>query len=165
MDTYYTQNGEKIKNPGAYAQTGAPMYETRYDESNDINAPTSIYKLNLKCGKKYVGKTTNVDRRMEQHFTGKGSKVTKKFKPINGEVIDVVPGFFSDDVEQEYTEDYIAKHGYKNVRGGIYTNSKTLHKNTEKKKNKVKCYKCGKFGHYSNKCYSKSKKGYNNLRF
>ena len=157
MPAYYTQSGEKINKPGAYAKTGAPMYKTKYSESTDINQPTSIYKLNLEGGKKYVGKTTNVDRRMEQHFSGNGAKVTKKFKPVSGKVIDEVPGFFSDDVEQEYTEEYIEKHGYGNVRGGMYTNSKTLQKTQQKKQ--VTCYKCGRVGHYATQCYStKSKK-------
>ena len=114
--------------------------------------------LSSLIGKKYVGKTTDVDRRMDQHFSGNGSKVTKKFKPIDGKTIDEVPGFFSDDVEQEYTEDYIEKYGYNNVRGGYYTNSQTLEKNNKKqyvtKKKQVKCYKCGKYGHYANQCYS-----------
>ena len=158
MPTYYTQSGEKIRNPEAYALTGAPMFKTKYQQKKDINAPTTIYKLNLENGKKYVGKTTDVDRRMDQHFSGNGSKVTKKFKPIDGKIIDEVPGFFSDDVEQEYTEDYIEKYGYNNVRGGYYTNSQTLEKNNKKqyvtKKKQVKCYKCGKYGHYANQCYS-----------
>jgi len=157
MPTYYTQSGGKIRNPEAYALTGAPMFKTKYQQKKDINAPTTIYKLNLENGKKYVGKTTDVDRRMDQHFSGNGSKVTKKFKPIDGKTIDEVPGFFSDDVEQEYTEDYIEKYGYNNVRGGYYTNSQTLEKNNKKqyvtKKKQVKCYKCGKYGHYANQCY------------
>ena len=82
MPTYYTEFGEKIRNPEAYASTGAPMYKTKYGESTDINAPTTIYKLNLKGGKKYVGKTTDIERRTDQHFSGNGAKVTKKFKPI-----------------------------------------------------------------------------------
>ena len=134
MPNYYTQSGQIIRNPEAYARTGAPMYTTRYTESKDINAPTAIYKMNLEGGKKYVGKTTDVDRRMDQHFSGNGAKVTKKFKPINAKVVDEVPGFFSDDVEQEYTEEYIDKYGYENVRGGMYTNSKTLKKSSPKKK-------------------------------
>ena len=31
-----------------------------------------------------------------------------------------------DKLEQKYTDKYIKKHGYQNVRGGKYTNSKTL---------------------------------------
>ena len=160
MPTYYTQYGQIIRNPEAYANTGAPMYTTRYTESKDINAPTAIYKMNLEGGKKYVGKTIDVDRRMNQHFSGNGAKVTKKFKPIDAKVIDEVPGFFSDDVEQDYTEEYIDKYGYENVRGGSYTNSKTLKKNKPQKKT-ITCFKCGRQGHYANQCYSKThSKGY-----
>ena len=155
MKIYYTQSGQHIRNPEAYARTGAPMYTTRYTESKDINAPTAIYKMNLEGGKKYVGKTTNIDRRMNQHFSGNGAKVTKKFKPIDVKVVDEVPGFFSDDVEQEYTEEYIGKYGYGNVRGGSYTNSKTLKKSSPKKKT-VTCYKCGRQGHYATQCYAKT---------
>ena len=155
MSTYYTQAGQHIRNPEAYARTGAPMYTTRYTESKDINAPTAIYKMNLEGGKKYVGKTTDVDRRMDQHFSGNGAKVTKKFKPIDAKVVDEVPGFFSDDVEQEYTEEYMDKYGYENVRGGMYTNSKTLKKNSPKK-TVSKCSRCGRSGHSKDKCYAKS---------
>ena len=52
MPTYYTQYGQTIRNPEAYARTGAPMYKTKYFESTDINAPTAIYKMNLVGGKK-----------------------------------------------------------------------------------------------------------------
>ena len=160
MPTYYTQSGQKIRNSEAYARTGAPMYTTKHTESKDINAPTAIYKMNLEGGKKYVGKTKDVDRRMDQHFSGNGAKVTKKFKPIDAKVIDEVPGFFSDDVEQDYTEEYIDKYGYENVRGGSYTNSKTLKKNKPQKKT-ITCFKCGRQGHYANQCYAKThSKGY-----
>tara|TARA_Y100000389_G_C17469360_1_gene528842 strand:- start:1642 stop:2085 length:444 start_codon:yes stop_codon:yes gene_type:complete len=146
MPKYYTQYGTLIRNPEAYASTGAPMFthfytkygniinnpsqyfknggELYYDE--DINEETTIYKVNCKHTKKYIGKTNNLERRIEQHFTGNGSEVTKKFKPKSYNIIDTVPGFFANDAEQFYTEEYIDQYGYSNVRGGRYTNSKTL---------------------------------------
>ena len=161
MSKYYTQSGKKIKNPRAYAKTGAPIYTTKYSESKDINKPTAIYKLNLEKGKKYIGKSENIDHRMKQHFSGNGSKVTKKFKPVSGVVIDEVPGFFSDEIEHEYTEKYIKKYGYQNVRGGYYTNSKTLNDNKKVTKSTCNCYRCGRQGHYASTCYAKKHiKGY-----
>ena len=157
MPTYYTESGEKIRNPEAYALTGAPMYDSKKSGSKDINEETDIYKLNLKNGKKYIGKTTDIDRRMDQHFSGNGAKVTKKFKPIDGKVLDSCPGFFADNLENDYTDEYIEKKGYDNVRGGRYVNSKTLNNDSQKKQ--VTCFKCGKAGHYANNCYSQ--KSYN----
>ena len=129
MVEYYTKNGKKINNPTAYAKTGAPMYKK--NNNTNINKKTYIYKLNLEDNKKYIGKTTNIDKRMKQHFSGNGSKETKKFEPKNGKIIDECNGFFSNKVEQKYTKKYITKHGYHNVRGGKYTNSKTLEKSND----------------------------------
>jgi predicted GIY-YIG superfamily endonuclease len=126
MPNYYTKSGQYIRNPDAYAKTGAPMYTSKYNKVCNINKPHDIYKVECEGGKKYIGKTANIDKRMDQHFSGNGSKVTQKFKPKSAEVIDSCPGFFSDKLEQKHTEKEIKKHGYNNVRGGKYTNSKTL---------------------------------------
>ena len=131
-NSYYTKNGNYIRNPNAYANTGSPMYKTRNSKSVNINKSTDIYKLSLENGKTYIGKTTNINRRMEQHFSGNGSKVTQKFAPIKGKVIDSCPGYFADNLENKHTKQYIKKQGYNNVRGGSYTNSKTLKRNKYK---------------------------------
>ena len=138
MTTYYTESGTIIRNPEAYARTGAPMYKNNYS-NKDINQPTSIYKMNLKDGKKYIGKTTNIDRRMKEHFTGHGSRVTKKFAPKSGSVVDECPGFFADELENYYTDKNIDKYGYDNVRGGRYVNSKTLKKDDGDKVDFLSC--------------------------
>ena len=39
---YYTQSGTYIRNPDAYARTGAPMYRTKYGNSTNINHETHI---------------------------------------------------------------------------------------------------------------------------
>jgi hypothetical protein len=40
--SFYTQSGEKIYNPEAYAKTGASMYKTKYTESKNINEKTYL---------------------------------------------------------------------------------------------------------------------------
>lgn len=42
-----------------------------------------VYTLNLQGGKKYVGSTSNLERRMQQHFNGKGSMVTRECPPVS----------------------------------------------------------------------------------
>ena len=51
MATYYTKGGIKIRNPEAYASTGAPMYETKYGDTILDQISLSVYrdlKINFK---------------------------------------------------------------------------------------------------------------------
>lgn len=41
------------------------------------------YSLNLQNGKKYVGYTTDINRRLNEHFSGRGAKVTQQLKPLS----------------------------------------------------------------------------------
>ena len=123
---YYTLLGELIRYPNAYAKTGSPMYGSRKHLIIDLNQKIYIYKLILEEGKIYIGKTNNIKRRINEHFYGKGSKVTQKYKPVNYEILEVCDGYFSDKQEQLHTKENIRLYGYENVRGGKYTNSKTF---------------------------------------
>ena len=51
----------------------------------------------------WILKNIYLSRSYYQHFSGKGSKVTQKFKPIDGEIVDVCNGFFSIKLEQDHT--------------------------------------------------------------
>lgn len=42
-----------------------------------------VYTLNLEGGKKYVGYSSNVKRRIAQHFNGTGAAVTRECRPIS----------------------------------------------------------------------------------
>ena len=150
---YYNEYGTKIRKPSAYAKTGAPMYKTKYDDTPNINEKKTIYKMNLSGGKIYIGQTGNYNKRMNQHFSGNGSKVTQKFTPKNSKIIDSCNGYFANKKEQEHTNKYIHKYGYNNVRGGSYTNSKTLSHNSNNSNNSNKNY----YSNNSNKNYYSKK--------
>ena len=86
-----------------------------------------VYILKLKNDKRYVGYTNNYKKRMKQHFTGKGSMVTRKYAPVKIER--VIPCYNKNHgltVEKNVTQRYRQKYGENMVRGAGYTNSKTF---------------------------------------
>ena len=62
----------------------------------------------------YVGKTTQLNSRLTSHFSGKGSKVTQRHKPIS--IVKIVGG----DVEKELTLYGREKYGTRNCYGYCY---------------------------------------------
>lgn len=129
------------------------------DSSNDDNIHHSkyIYILKLEHNKYYIGKTTNPDVRIDNHFSNNGSAWTKKYNPIK--VIDVIPG--DDFDEDKYTLKYMSKYGVDNVRGGSYCEI-TLKNDALNQINhmimscKDLCFHCGSNTHYANKCPNKT---------
>jgi predicted GIY-YIG superfamily endonuclease len=121
---------------------------------------TNIYVLKLQGGKYYVGKSTDVIGRYQQHLSGKGSAWTNKYKPISllYSKSDVSP-FEEDKVVKEY----MAKHGIDNVRGGTYTQI-TLDAvqmealNREMRGGTDACHECGQKGHFAKYCPNKKVK-------
>ena len=118
---------------------------------------TNIYILKLQSGKYYVGKTTDIERRKEEHMNGTASAWTKKYKPVSVEKI--IPNASAFD-EDKWTKIYMEKHGVENVRGASYaqmeldeTQRETLER--EFRSAKDACMKCGRSGHFAKSCYSK----------
>ena len=119
---------------------------------------TNIYVLKLQGGKYYVGKSTDVIGRYQQHLIGKGSAWTNKYKPISLlECKSDVSPFEEDKVVKEY----MAKHGIDNVRGGTYTQM-TLDAvqmealNREMRGGTDACHECGQKGHFAKYCPNKN---------
>ena len=106
-----------------------------------------IYVLQLIEDRYYVGRTSNILRRIEEHFTGFGAAVyTKKYKPIK--VIEVQEEFTSND-ERIKTIEIMEKYGWEKVRGACWCSLDIVKPDFEKNK-KPKLKKNKKFVSHKN---------------
>lgn len=113
-----------------------------------------IYVLRLEEGKYYVGKTSNLENRFETHLQGKGSRWTKRYKPI--EMIENYESFSAFD-EDKTTKEYMASYGIDNVRGGSYVTKKISDDERVFIQREIwmalgRCTKCGSDKHISRFC-------------
>jgi predicted GIY-YIG superfamily endonuclease len=118
----------------------------------------SLYVLELEGGKRYVGKSADVAKRFEQHKSGSGSAWTRLHKPIR--ILETRPLTSIHD-ETNVTKDLMKKYGVDNVRGGAYTAVDLPEEQEDMIRHEMRsasdaCYKCGKPGHFANKCTRKS---------
>jgi len=113
-----------------------------------------IYILELQNNKYYVGKTDNIEKRIQEHMNGTASSFTKKYKYIS--VNKIIPDASPYD-EDKYTIEYMGKYGINNVRGGIYV-TEALETNDIYNINKQIwaatdcCTKCGRKEHFVKNC-------------
>ena len=118
----------------------------------------SLYVLQLTSGKYYVGKTTDVIKRFEQHKSGSGSAWTKKYNPVS--LMETRP-ITSPHDETNVTKDLMKKYGIDNVRGGAYASVDLPEQQEDLIRHELRsasdsCYKCGKPGHFAGQCKRKS---------
>jgi len=98
-----------------------------------------IYVLQLVEDRYYVGRTTNILNRIEQHFTGCGAAIyTKKYKPIK--VIEIVEELSKAD-EKNKTIEIMNKYGWEKVRGAQWCSLEIKKPNYNKKYIKKEIYK------------------------
>lgn len=127
-----------------------------------------VYVLALESGKYYVGYSSNIEKRLRDHFNHAGSEWTKKYKPIK-----VIQREYGKDKahETQITLDYMREYGWKNVRGGPYTQVIMEHPPPEFEKGMtcsicrsdqhlVKdclfCVRCKREGHKERDCYART---------
>lgn len=115
---------------------------------------TNIYILELEGKKYYIGRTNNVDMRLENHFKKNGSYWTKKYKPIK--IIDIIKNCDYYD-EDKYTIKLMSKYGIDNVRGGSFCKMKLSRSEINfiiKMINNAtnRCFFCFSLKHYCYEC-------------
>ena len=110
---------------GRTSHTAHDCYAKSHVNGGGVKKVHYVYSLELEGGRKYVGKTDDINRRFDQHFSGNGAKWTKKYKPI-GVIV------------YKNMSDY---HGKSYVRGAGNTSSG--------------CSRCGRESHNASKCYAK----------
>lgn len=114
----------------------------------------TLYVLRLEHDCYYVGTTTNLKYRLEQHRNGQGSVWTKKHKMLaTVKVVENVGNFDED----KYVKIYMAEYGIDKVRGGSYVTTdlpdyQLLALKKELITSSGACFNCGKPGHYANNC-------------
>ena len=113
----------KCSKCGRSSHTVSSCYAKTHTSGYKTNKPM-VYSLNLKGGKKYIGKTNNLGRRLDQHFSGKGAKWTQKNKPVSVNHTQKCKSEKSaskaETIVYKKMRDY---HGSEKVRGAGYTKS------------------------------------------
>jgi len=78
-----------------------------------------IYVLKLEKFKWYIGRSSNVNGRYQQHATGNGAEWTKLFKPMS--MLPHPKIETSPHDEDNLTLEYMCQYGIENVRGASFT--------------------------------------------
>jgi hypothetical protein len=117
-------------------------------------ATTNIYILRLTGGKYYVGKTSNVEKRYQEHLEGKGSAWTRKYKPLSIEKTIQGASHFEEDKQ---VLECMSKYGINNVRGGSYVSVELSDSDEGECRKKIRmaanlCARCGRDNHFVATC-------------
>lgn len=118
-----------------------------------------IYILELENNKYYVGKTNNINFRLEEHFSNNGSQWTKTYKPLR--IKNILPNCDDFD-EDKYVLKMMNEKGINNVRGGSFSQIKLSEKDIilikkMLKTSSDKCYLCGSNEHFVKDCFLRKK--------
>jgi predicted GIY-YIG superfamily endonuclease len=96
-----------------------------------------LYVLRLEENKYYIGITTDIKRRLEEHLKhpSKGSKWTRKYKPIKIIQIKRLGTMYQSEActyEDYATYMYVKKYGIENVRGGSFCTVKLTYEREQR---------------------------------
>ena len=83
-----------------------------------------VYTLRLQGGRRYVGSTSNINQRLNKHFSGRGSQWTQRYHPVAVESVQRCRTRESSRAAERIVyRNTSAYHGRSTVRGAGYTRS------------------------------------------
>lgn len=114
-----------------------------------------IYALELQNGKYYIGRTSDLERRLDEHQHSNYSCAWVKEYPM----VRVIEAYSNCDAfdEDKLVKVYMYRYGIRNVRGGAYTQVQLHEYQYRALKNELysasgQCFRCGQAGHYLSNC-------------
>jgi predicted GIY-YIG superfamily endonuclease len=120
-----------------------------------------IYILELSQGRVYVGKTSDLRRRVSQHLSARGSAFTQSFPPTGTLLprLGRVSGS-AEAAERDETLRYMFQRGISMVRGWKYTRLNMTESEERDAEENIRelfdlCRRCGHPGHFVGQCKSK----------
>lgn len=121
----------------------------------DSNQTYTLYVLKLQNKRYYVGRTHQLEVRLQEHLDGRGSAWTNKYPPLEVEAVYTNADPFDED---KLVKIYMAKHGIAYVRGGSYSQVQLSHEQINLLQREIQtaqnlCYTCGDAGHYTKNCH------------
>lgn len=124
----------------------------------DVEDADGVYILELLHGRVYVGRTTDLRRRLHEHRSGKGSAFTKAFPPTGLLLprLGRVSGS-GEAAERDETLRYMHMRGAGNVRGWKYTRVELSPEDARDAEANIRelfdlCRRCGHPGHFMGEC-------------
>lgn len=123
-------------------------------------ANEGIYILELSQGRVYVGQSSDMRRRVQQHLSGRGSAFTKEFPPTGVMLprLGCVTGS-AEAAERDETLRYMFLRGIQYVRGWKYTRVQISPEEIQDAEENIReifnlCRRCGRSGHFITHCRS-----------
>ena len=115
---------------------------------------TNVYILKLVAGKYYVGISKNPQKRIKDHFAGRGAGWTRKHAPLAVEAVYNGVNVFEEDM---WTKRLMAEKGILNVRGGYYVRDEIPEPEQKMIQREIwsaeaVCMRCGSSKHYAAQC-------------
>jgi predicted GIY-YIG superfamily endonuclease len=163
-----------IQTKFSYFRISVPM-----EPDKENNKQQWLYVLKLQGGRFYIGTTGNLEKRINDHFEGRGSDWTKDYPPERVLVRTIYnTKELAIDAETRMTALYILKYGINYVRGGPFVspfyygekdvsllssiighclddNMKKVEDHLINDRTLYYCERCGRLGHINSQCHAK----------